>query len=60
MPFFFAYDGEKKKRNIFFRLRRKMLGAQNRVLRCAQPASRWMLRETAILTQMGQRKQLNS
>ena len=29
-----------------------MLRAQNRVLRCAQPASRRLLRKTAILTQM--------
>ena len=29
-----------------------MLRAQNHVLRCAQPALRWLLRKTAILTQM--------
>ena len=45
-------NDEKKVRNKLFRLRRKMLRAQNRVLRCAQPASRQLLRKTAILTQM--------
>ena len=34
------------------RLWRKRLRAQNRMLRCAQPASRRLLRKTAILTQM--------
>ena len=41
--FFFA-SGEEKARNICFRLRRKMLQAKNRVLRCAQPALRRLLR----------------
>ena len=35
----------------FFRLRRKMLRTQKRVLRCAQPASRRLLRKTDVLTQ---------
>ena len=39
-------------RNEIFRLRRKRLRAQNRVVRCAQPASPRLLRRTAILTQM--------
>ena len=49
--FFFAY-GQKSARNFFLGLWRKLLRAQNRVLRCAQPASRRLLSKTAILTQM--------
>ena len=50
--FSFFTSGTKKARNVCFRLRRKMLRAKNRVLRCAHPASRRLLRKTAILTQM--------
>ena len=44
--------GEQKGRNKKDRLRQKMFRAQNRELRCAQPASRRLLRKTAMLTQM--------
>ena len=53
--FFLLRRIRKKDAPLFFRLlrqRRKMLRAQNRVLRCGQPASRRLLRKTAILTQM--------
>jgi len=42
----------KKGRNKIFRLRRKMLRAQNRVLRCAQLGSPRLLRKTAIWDKM--------
>ena len=44
--FFFLACGEKMAQKN--RLRRKMLRAQNRVLRCAQPASRRLLRKTVF------------
>ena len=49
-PIFFSAPKAKKRRANFFGLRRKMLRAQNRVSRCAQPASRRLLRTTGILT----------
>ena len=41
-------SAKKKASNIVFSVRRKMLRVKNRVLRCAQPASPRLLRQTAI------------
>ena len=52
LRFFKAFIGLRRKRaTTFSALRRKMFRHKNRVLRWAHPASRRLLRKTAVLTQ---------